>query len=799
MEDNQDIEDEGNGEENVPLAWGSVGGNPPPPPPPTPPARPSVEPPATPQPWAQEAAASNPLRNPQPPPATPLGQSIGATPPLPPVPPVPQAPAVPPVPQAPLSATPPTPPAVTPPALTPPTVSPPPAFPPPDLSSAGSQTVVSPSAEPVLSGDYGVTAPPVAPEAGSSSSKLPWILAVVGALVLLGGGGFFAVTAFSSTGGADTPEAAVDSMFEAISNEDFVTMGELIEPSERRTIVEPTITQILPELQRLDILSDSADAGDVEGVDFEITDLTYRVEPIIDAPDMVHVYLTGGEFASEFNAAEFPFSDSYREFLGDDLQDEERTVEAIEPSETPLTFVQRDGKWYFSGWFSIAESIRLEEGGRLPLASEAPPALGSDSPEAAVEAMFDEMVELDLAGMIGRMDPEELAVLYRYSPLFLEDGQAGLDEFRQLLNDENVAWDLRDFDFDVNTDGDEAVVEMRAFTFDITAPQGSFTMTYGREAITGSVEADQGRGSLEATTTRWQISGVIEDEAFNLDITIDPDTATISGSGSVAGETGSGEFSFDPNGVCSRYSVSVGGETEEGCLEDDLNEEETEFFSNYETVFADWPTEFPGISISAHRTDGEWYVSPISTMFDGMISILEQFEDGQFEAFTDSAMMADPLSGANDFENILEGAMDEAMNDGGDDDIESVLGAAGGAAEQDTVISLNIERGAVAEIDESIDVGTYDLVLVDLEAGDTITTTVRTSSAGSLDSLVTLRFEETGDIEGSNDDADISADLPSSLDSQLEVVVSQTGTYEIRIGSYDDGSGGDYNVTIERS
>ncbi len=777
MEDDQKNEQQG--ETNVPLAWGKVGGNPPPPPAPQPPARPSVEPPETPQPWAQEAAAHNPLRSPQPP-TPPLGQSIGATPP--PVPPTP-TPAQ----------------GVTPPVLSTPAPSVP----------AGAETVVSSAAEPVLSGDYGVTPPPVAPEVASSSSKLPWIVALVGTLVLLGGGGFFALTAFNSTGGADTPDEAVEEMFAAISNEDFVTLGELIEPSERRTIVEPTITQILPELQRLDLLSAEADASNVEGVDFEVTDLTYRVEPIVDNPDMVHVFLTGGEFASEFNAAEFPFSDSYREFLGEDLQDEERTVEPIEETETPITFVQRDGKWYFSGWFSVAEAARLEAGERLPLASEAPPALGSESPEAAVEALFEEMVELDLAGMIGRMDPEELAALYRYSPLFLEEGQDGLDEFRQLLNDEDVAWDIRDFEFDVNTDGDDAIVEIRAFTFDVTSPDVNVSFTYSREAINASVSAAEGEGTLEATTTSWQIDGVVEGDPFTINVTLDPEAGVITGSGNFAGDTGEGEFTFDASGICSRYRVTIAGETEEGCLEEELGSEEEDLLGTYETVFDDWPTEFPGIAISARRTDGEWYVSPVSTVFDGMIAVLEQFEDGEFEAFTNSAMVADPLSGVGGMESVIADVVDDSVGTTSSEpsaqDIEDLLAEldSGIDASADAVVESNIEftvdRGAVAELDESLSVGAYDLATVDLEAGDTVTITVRTQADGTLDSLLTLRFQESQQVVGQNDDAEFDAGLPSSLDSQLEVIITETGTYEILIGSYESESAGDYNLTVARS
>lgn len=776
MTDNENPEQQG--EQNVPPAWRNAAESPPPPPPPAPPVRPSVEPPTAPEPWAQHAAETNPLRNP-----TPLPSESTSSKPASPVPP--SAP-----PSAPLGQTIGSPPAQ-PPIVSPPTVAA------PQIPTA---PVTASAAQPVLSGDYGLTPPPEAPEVSSSSSKLPWVAAVLAALVLLGGGGFFALTAFTSTGGADSPEEAADAMFEAINNEDFVTLGELIEPSERRTIVEPLITEILPELQRLDVLSDEADASNVEGVDLEFSDLTYRVEAVPDAPDMMHVFLTGGEFATEFNAAEFPFSDEYREMMGDDLQDDPRSVEPIEPSELPLTFVERDGKWYFSGWFSFAEAARIDAGERLPLASEAPPALGSDSPEAAVEAMMDEIVELDLAGMIGRMDPDEQAALYRYSPLFIADGQGGLDEFRQFLNEENIAWDIRDFDFEVEADGDDAIVTIRSFTFDITSPDFDLTMTYGREAISASVNAGEaGSGSLEATLTRWTIEGVVDGEPFSMEVIIDPEAGQINGTGNFAGEVGDGEFTIDPEGVCSQYSVTFGGETEEGCAEDNMSSGDVEMLTNYETAFDQWPDEFPGIQISTRRTDGEWYVSPISTGFDGALAFMQALEDGQFEQFADVATAADPLSSANDISTVLDEVADASMGADDTDDLFADDTESLSASEivQESTIAFTVDRGETGELADSISVGTYDLATIDLEAGDTITITVGTDAQSSLDTYLVLLFD--GAVIAENDDAPNSDAVPSPLDSQLEVVVPSTGTYEFQIGSYEGLSAGDYTVSVSRS
>ena len=749
----------------------------------------------------------------EPPPVVPTDGAAPATPQAPAEPPTfpaetvaPQAPATPQAPVTPQA--PATPPPVTPQApatplghnigATPPVISP----------TAGQATVVSgpagiaapapgaPAGQPVLSSEYGLSQPPEAPAVPSKSSKAPWILAVIGALVLLGGGGFLAVNAFGASGGADTPDAAMEGMIEALNNEDFIALGELIEPSERRTIVEPTITQVLPELERIGVFSGDLDAGDVGGVDFEFTEVTHRIEPVEGSEDIVHVFFTGGEVAREFNSVEFPFSDRIRDEFGDDLaeNDGDRQVDQLQETGEPIVLVERDGRWYFSGWFTLAENARLLAGERLPLASEAPPTLGSDSPEAAVEALMAEITEYDLAGIIGRMDPDEMAALYRYSPLFLDEGQEGLDELERLAADEGISWDIRDLDLDASTNGDDATVSVRGFTVDVQTPDADVEITYGREQISGEIDArDLGRGTFEVTPTTITVNGVIDGEPFSGEITIDPDAAVITGSGDFNGESGSGDVTFDPEGVCSRFTISVSGETDSLCIEDELDADEADALALYEEVFEQWPTEFPGFDMSARRTDGEWYVSPIGTTFDAYLQLFGVVEDDQFGELLDNADLFDPVDAMEDA-GVLGGlGLDELA--GNDDTEVFVPDAPVPAAPEvsvETTITLSVDPGATANLDESISESTFDLASIDLEAGDTITATVE----GSFDTTLELLLD--GRRVDFNDDA-TTADLASSLDSQLITQVTETGTYELRIGSFNDSGAGDYSLSVSRA
>ena len=620
----------------------------------------------------------------------------------------------------------------------------------------------------------------VAGDSGKGSSKLPWIFAVFAAVLLLGGGGFLAVSAFGASGGADTPEDAVDTMLAAMGEEDFVAIAELLEPSERRTIAEPALTELLPELKRLGVIDDSADAADVEGVDLVFTDVEYRVEELVGVDDMRHVYLTGGEVATTINGADLPFGSDV------DMSDlDGSTTETIEETETPIVFVERDGRWYFSMWFTLAEAARLEAGERLPTADEAPARLAGDSPEVAVEGLFIAMVDFDLESMIGHMDPDEMAVLYRYAPLFLDEAQSELADVRNELLAEGFDWDMTDFDFDVDQSGDDAVVTMRGFTFEISGPDFSVDVVYGRDLLTGDLMIEDVRGSMSATTTLFSIEGFADGEGFDAEIGVDPEALRVFGSANADGESFEGELVLDESGVCSRYEVTgTDGTNESGCLEDDAD---VEGIGPIIEAMEEWPTEFPGVSFRTRQTDGGWYVSPISTMFDGVIKSLEGIEEGDFdEVFNPVAdvaggAIADPLD-----------LFDDAASSVTDDDV--LGGFSDPIGEEINVVT--VADGTVEEFSGEVGSNGFDTFIIDFEAGSAVVLSAQSFGSG-LDTTMTI-LDPNGSQIDYNDDAEINVNLSSGLDSQLVLFADQGGEYSIEIAGFGTSSGS-YVLTVDRA
>ena len=726
-----------------------------------------------------------------------LGSAIGSQfdQPTPPAPsPAPPSPA-PPVSQQTTSAgsTPP-PPVVTPPPASQPPTGQPPTTTPQDASFSSAYTT-PPATEQNL----------VVPEPFSSggSSKLPWIAAVIAAVVLLGGGAFFAASALGASGGEASPEEAIDALLAAAENEDFVTVAELMEPSERRTIAEPALTELLPELIRIGALDDSADASSIDGVDLTFTDVEHRVERPEGADDIAHVFLTGGEVSTSVDGESLPLSDD----LDSGDLDQQNITTITEDLDSPLVFVERDGNWFFSLWFTVAEAARLDAGERLPSIDEAPAAIPNDSPEAAVEGLFTSISDFDLEAVIGHLDPEELAALYRYSPLFLDDAQAQLDEASGDLRAEGIIWEIGDFDFDVDQNGDDAVVEIRGFTVNFAADSVELDVTYSRDQLLSNFDFDGVVGTVDATTTDISVTGSADGSTFDADALINPEQFQASGSLTVDGDSFQGSVVLDPAGECSAFEFSgTDGTEDSGCLEDEFG---FEGVAPVLEILESWPNEFPGIPIRTRQTDGGWYVSPIGTAFDGVISSLEELEEGDFDD------VFDPVAGAAG-DAVLDpfDALDSVTGGGTDDDFtiedfEEDFGPLEDFATEDfddlddfgqralnLTVTADLLEDEVFEEGGVIDSDTFDVYSVDLPADATVVATVQARNDSGFDSILTV-FAPDGSELDRNDDAPVGAGL-DGLESQVIITTPVEGTYSFEVSGFGT-SDGDYQFTVDRS
>jgi hypothetical protein len=227
---------------------------------------------------------------------------------------------------------------------------------------------------------------------------------------------------------------------------------DLLLPGERETFRQPVI-DLFDNLRRIEVLDPSASLGKVGGVDFEFSDLQVNTEST-GADDIVKV-VVDGSVSSSVDGTKVPIGS----LLIDEVFDGERpdmTMETQTDEVGAATFaaVERDGRWYLSLFYSVAEGAR----GDSPVPASGVQADGADSPDGAVDQLLSALEGQDLAGIIATLDPTEAEALQRYAPLFLDDAQ-------QALRDAEITWSITDRVYTVEGSGSRRNVDIDSFTF----------------------------------------------------------------------------------------------------------------------------------------------------------------------------------------------------------------------------------------------------------------------------------------------------------------------------------------------
>jgi hypothetical protein len=429
-------------------------------------------------------------------------------------------------------------------------------------------------------GTAGPMAPPqatpmeVPTAAPAKASRKRWI-AIGGAGALLAAGTFAIVsmTGGAAKGGADSPEQAIQGMVDSINNEDMIGAMDFVLPGERRVLKDPMIDMV-NELTRIEVLSDKAKLDKVAGFDIEIDIDFVEVDEVAD--DISTISLTGTTKVT-VDKSIVPIGD----LLVDEAMDGEQptgtetTESAFGGDDNPeqkFAVVQRDGRWYVSMFFSIAEAAR--DGRDVPTAEEAIKPIGADSPEGAVENMFDAIEETDLETMIAVLNPDEAEALQRYAPIFLQDGQDMVDE---AISDGGVKIRITDTEFKAETDGDRARVSVVKLTAEAAA---------------------------DGESARF----VLADGCATIEV---PDS-----------------------------------EPQKSCADDANTQLEDMGLGSLSTLSKD-------SQITVSRVDGKWYVSPVGTVLDAMLTVLREIDRKDIEKFIND------FEGIGEFDDVFGTSVDE--------------------------------------------------------------------------------------------------------------------------------------------
>ena len=284
---------------------------------------------------------------------------------------------------------------------------------------------------------------------------------IVGGLVavvaLLGAGGF-AVSKIvaGNDGGAASPAEVGTRLMDALSAEDALGVVDLLLPGERDMMRQPLI-DIIDNLKRLEIVDSTATLDKVGGLDISFGDV-HVDSTDTNVAEISDIRITATGTAS-VDGASVPIGN----LLIDEAFGGDRPALDSDPQDTAIDWklatVKHDGRWYLSAFYSIAENAR-QSGQDIP---ETPiVAHGADSPEGAVQAIFDAVDDLDVEALIAALNPNEAEALQRYAPMFIDSAQSGVDDLGAKIA-------FSDIKYTVSGSGDRRTVAIDGFNVKASA------------------------------------------------------------------------------------------------------------------------------------------------------------------------------------------------------------------------------------------------------------------------------------------------------------------------------------------
>ena len=161
---------------------------------------------------------------------------------------------------------------------------------------------------------YGTTPPPGAPgqgpSAGKPKSKMPVIATVIAVVVALIAAGtvYLLARKGSDTAGQATPKDAVVNLLNSVTDEDPVGIADQLDPTEAHLFTDMT-GDVLTQLKRLGIVNQDVQADSASGISITTKDLTYADSPIKVNDHLQIVELTAGTITITTGGSTNPYTD----------------------------------------------------------------------------------------------------------------------------------------------------------------------------------------------------------------------------------------------------------------------------------------------------------------------------------------------------------------------------------------------------------------------------------------------------------------------------------------------------------
>jgi hypothetical protein len=454
------------------------------------------------------------------------------------------------------------------------------------------------------------------------------VIAAVTALIGAGGFTTYSFIGAGNDGGTATPEEAVRTFASAMDHEDVLGMIDVTLPEEVSAL-RAAVDSITSDAKRVGLLADSFDAGDVDGLDISVDDLALETNFLEGG--LAAVTVTSGTVNASFDPKTFSFGNELRLLIGDDSQTVATTASIANPdSPVAVMTVERDGRWYVSVEYTLAELIRQSNGWEVPGPVTRSP-VGFDTPAAAATGFYERLASLDFQSALDTIAPGEDAMAW-LAQSWLAEAQAAIERGR--VNGWTVA--VSDLTYETIGEGDHVTLKPLTFKVEGTVPDqysGSANPALPTVVVSadGSEYASVPAGPVPTTTDGLTFSpdfpaGDYNFTNVNTDGTIVPlvfpkvgpqpftveradDCTTFTGDGargilgtggSLAAESADGGFKLcGTTGLPGVLSV---------------------------LVLTGGLTALPDVSVV--QVGGKWYVSPLGTVLATAVTGLHDVKDG---------------------------------------------------------------------------------------------------------------------------------------------------------------------------
>lgn len=445
----------------------------------------------------------------------------------------------------------------------------------------------------------------------------------------------------AGTAGAASPEDATRQFVTALESEDVLGMIDILDPDEVpavRTAVESART----EAERVGLVSGGLSLDAVQGVDVDLADLALSTTSVLDGVAVVTA--TSGTASISFDPSTFPLGDALTSWFDRGALSGSASTE-LGQGDVPiqLATVERDGRWYVSTSYTIAEYVRTATDVGPVTGVDPVVAVGSATAEEAATAWYQRLVSFDVAGAASLAAPGSGDAVLRYANLWLPEIGDAVDRAR------SSGWDLHIDGLQYQVGGDGSLRTMVPTAFAI---RGTTSDSLVQEPV---LDPTLPTMIYDYAGTGFVLVAAGDPLPASIDgLPLETDFTTLDGAGynsTSADENGAVYPMLLPSQVQSGPQA-IGVELVDGCISwsgaaaQDLfgtpvSTSPVEVLTDGSYRSCDGSLGGLGLlgvalggggtglpSVEVEEVDGRWYVSPLGTITDLVLDLVRNVPDG---------------------------------------------------------------------------------------------------------------------------------------------------------------------------